>query len=119
MWRVVDPVVAAARRRSHGGRLAGVGTGAWWAAPTDLKLAGVLVLGLAWCAHDPERAVRQRLRELSWDLSSAHDWTAESRRPSHTSLAAIRAEPSPTARCVDPAAAARWTATGDSQDSAA
>jgi len=111
--RVVAPAIAAARREH--GQLAGVGTEQWWAASDGVKLAGVLVLGMAWCVHDPESAVRQRLRAMCGDLSEAHDWAAASRRPSHTSLAAIRAEPGPMARRVDPAAAARWATTGDSR----
>ena len=110
--RVVAPAIAATRREH--GQLAGVGTEQWWAASDDVKLAGVLILGMAWCVHDPESAVRQRLRAMCGDLSEAHDWAAASRRPSHTSLAAIRAELGPMARRVDPAAAARWAATGDS-----
>ena len=115
--RVVAPAIAAARREH--GRLAGVATAEWWAASDDVKLAGVLVLGMAWCVHDPERAVRQRLREMSYNLSEAHDWVAASRRPSHATLETIRTEPGPMARPFDPVAARRWVETGSSQDGAA
>jgi len=91
--RVVAPAVAAARREN--GRLAGVGTEQWWAASDDVKLAGILVLGIAWCVHDPERAVRRRIREMSVDLSGGHDWAAASRRPSHAELTKRRAAPGP------------------------
>ena len=115
--RVVAPAIAAARREH--GRLAGVATAEWWAASDDVKLAGVLVLGMAWCVHDPERAVRQRLREMSYNLSEAHDWVAASRRPSHATLETIRTEPGPVAGSFDAVAAARWVATGDSREGAA
>ena len=118
VFRLVNPAVEAARR-AHGGRLAGVGSRAWWNASDDAKIAGLLVLSEAWCVYDPERAVRQRLREMSWALSAGHDWAAESRRPSRSTLTRRRAEPGPMARPVDGAAAARWAATGDSQDGAA
>jgi len=91
--RVVASAIATARQEN--GRLAGVATAEWWATSDDVKLAGILVLGMAWCVHDPERAVRQRLREMSGDLSDGHDWTAASRRPSHAELTKRRAEPGP------------------------
>ena len=116
--RLVASAIAAGRR-AHGGRLVGVGEPAWWDAADEVKLAGVLVLAEAWVIHDPEQAVRRRLREMSYDLSAATDWTAASRRPSHASLETIRAEPGPVAGSFDAAAAARWVATGDSQDGAA
>jgi len=116
--RLVAPAIVAGRR-AHGGRLVGVGEPAWWDAADEVKLAGVLVLALAWCLHDPERAVRQRLRELSYDLSAATDWAAASRRPSHTTLETIRTEPGPVARPFDPVAARRWVETGSSRDGAA
>ncbi len=115
--RVVAPAIAAARREH--GRLAGVATAEWWAAPDDVKLAGVLVLGMAWCVHDPERAVRQRLRQMSYDLSGGLDWAAASRRPSHTTLETIRTEPGPVAGSFDPVAARRWVETGSSEGGAA
>jgi len=111
--RVVAPAIAAARQEH--GRLAGVATAQWWAASDDVKLAGVLILGMGWLVHDPERAVRQRLREMSGDMSAGHDWAAESRRPSRGTLAARRAEPGRMLRTVDPEAAARWARTGSSR----
>ena len=110
--RVVAPAIAAARREH--GRLAGVATEQWWAASDDVKLAGVLILGMAWCVHDPESAVRQRLRAMSGDMSGGLDWAAASRRPSPDTLRSRRAQPGPMLRNVDPVAAARWAATGDS-----
>ena len=115
--RVVAPAIAAARREH--GRLAGVATAEWWAASDDVKLAGVLVLGMAWCVHDPERAVRQRLRAMSGDLSGGLDWAAASRRPSPDTLRSRRAQIGPMARQVDREAAQRWARTGRSEDGAA
>jgi len=78
----------------------------------------VLVLALAWCLHDPERAVRQRLREMSYDLAAGHDWAAASRRPTAVTLRSRRAQLGPMARAVDPVAARRWALTGDGRDGA-
>lgn len=100
-------------------RIPGVGTPSWWAADDAAKVAGLLVLVEAWVVRDPEQAVRQRLREMSYDLSAALDWSAESRRPSPGTLAARRAEVGPMARTVDPVAVRRWAETGSSEGGAA
>lgn len=92
----------------------GVGTDAWWTAPADTQLAAVLILGEAWLIHDPVRTVRERLRQMSWDLSGA--CCGKLGGPSHAILAERRAQPGSTARAFDPAAAARWVATGHSGD---
>jgi len=110
--RVVAPAIAAARREH--GQLAGVATEQWWAASDDVKLAGILVLGMAWCLHDPDRVVRERLREMSWDMSAGLDWAAASRRPTPDTLRSRRERPGPMLRTVDPVAAARWARTGSS-----
>ena len=115
--RVTAPAIAAARREH--GRLLGTGTPEWWSADDGAKVAGVLVLGMAWLVHDPESAVRQRLRQMSYDLAGGLDWAAESRRPSRGTLAARRAEPGPMARPFDPVAARRWVETGSSREGAA
>ena len=114
--RVVAPAIAAARQEH--GRLAGVATTEWWAASDDVKLAGVLVLGMARLVHDPESAVRQRLRQMSWDMSAGLDWAAASRRPSPDTLRSRRERPGPMLRRVDPEAAARWARTGSSRERA-
>ncbi|MDQ3275930.1 MAG: hypothetical protein M3Q39_13115, partial [Actinomycetota bacterium] len=88
--RLVDRFVDASRR--HGSTLPAIGTRSWWEAPDFVRLASLLVLGEAWLAHDPERAVRERFKALTCDLSAGHDWTAASRRPSWATLAARRAE---------------------------
>lgn len=113
VWRLLEPLLDAAARK-NAGHVPGVATPEWWQADDRTKLAGVLILGLAWLVHDPDRAVRQRLREMSWDLSAAHDWSAASRRPSHAHLVSRRAELGPMARSFDAAAARRWVATGGS-----
>jgi len=118
VFRLVNPAVEAARR-AHGGRLAGVGTRQWWDASDDAKVAGLLVLSEAWCVYDPERVVRQRLREMSWDLSAGLNWAAASRRPTPDALRSRRERPGPMLRRVDPAAAARWAATGSSLEAPA
>ncbi len=115
--RLVHPRMLVARELC--GRVPGTGTSAWWAAPDDAKIAGLLVLAEAWVIHDPERAVRQRLREMSYDLSQATDWTSAAQRPSHVELERRRAEPGPRWQSFDPQAAARWVATGSSEGSVA
>ena len=114
--RLVTPVLAAVRRRH--GLIPGVGTPRWWGAPDDGKLAGLLVLAEAWCFYDPERVLRQRLREMSWDLSAGLDWAAASRRPTPDTLRSRRERPGPMLRRVDPEAAARWARTGSSRERA-
>lgn len=102
--RLVHPQVRAARAVA-GGTVPGVGSPAWWAAPDGVRRAALLILGEAWLIHDPDRAVRRRLRELSWDLAAGHDWAAASRRPSHRALGARRAEPAGASRWVEGGAA--------------
>jgi len=114
VYRLVDMVVTAVRADHR--TVPGVDTSAWWNAPAVAKIAGVLVLGEAWCLHDPERAVRQRLQEMSYDLSAGHDWAAASRRPTLATLDDRRAVPGPGVRSFDAAAAARWVATGSSAE---
>lgn len=116
-YRLVDLVVTAVRQRHR--KVPGVGTPAWWRAPDEAKVAALLVLSEAWLIHDPDRAAVERLKAMSVDLSAAHDWTAASRRPSNAELTRRRGEPGPLARTVDPAAAARWAATGTSAEGAA
>ncbi len=70
VWRLLEPLLDAAARK-NAGRVPGVATPEWWQADDRTKLAGVLILGLAWLVHDPGRAVRERLREMSRDLSIA------------------------------------------------
>jgi len=115
--RLLAPIFSAARHER--GRIVGVGEAEWWRASDAVKRGGLATLALAWMVHDPEQAVRERIKAMAVDLSQAHDWSAESRRPSHTTLAAIRDEPGPMARTVDPVAARRWVATGTSVGGAA
>ena len=116
--RLVDIVVTAVIHQHRG--IPGVGSPAWWAAPDGVRRAALLILGEAWLLHDPERAVRQRIREMSWDLAASADWAAVARRHvSHGDLERRRARPGPMARPVDFEAAARWAATGRGDRSAA
>jgi len=109
--RLVDQFVRAVEDRH--GPIPSLSAAGWWTAPPIARLATVLVLGEAWIVHDPDRAAAERLRQLSWDLSAAYDWTAASRRPSHAELERRRAEPGPLARLkFDAEAARRWVETG-------
>lgn len=87
VYAVVDPIVRAARRH---GALPRLGSEQWDDAPVLARVAVLLVLAEGHVVCDPERAVRQRLREMSYDVSAAHDWSAASRRPSHAALARRR-----------------------------
>lgn len=116
--RLIGQVVAIARAE-HGqalGPLPGVRHPDWWTAPTSVRLAAILVLGEAYLIADPERVAVQILRDMAYDLSAAYDWATASRRPSRTALAARRAEPGPLAQKFDPELAARWVATGGTDD---
>jgi hypothetical protein len=89
VYAVADPIVRAAR--SHG-PLPALGTEQWEQAPVLARVAALLVLAEGHVVHDPERAVRQRLRAMSGDLSAGHDWRAASRRPSQAELARRRGD---------------------------
>jgi hypothetical protein len=104
------------RAREQHGPLPGIGTQRWWTAPADVQLAALLVLAEAWLVHDPDRAVRERLREMSHDLSDATDWKALARHHATPGeLEERRSQPGPLARDVDPHAAAHWAATGTTE----
>ena len=97
-----------------------LGSPAWRDAPLMAKVAGLLVLSEAWLVHDPDRRAAERLRALSGDLSSGHDWAAAGRRPSYAELQRRRGQAGPLAGLVfDPAAARRWVRTGSSEEAAA
>lgn len=120
-YRLVQPVLTSVRARH--GHVPGAGSTAWWAAPDDAKLAGLLILAEAYLVLDDalERTVAERLKAATADIAAAHDWTAASRRPSHAELVRRRTQPGPGARPVDSfdaAAAARWVATGSSAGAA-
>ena len=116
VWRVLAPIFAAARKGRN--RILGVGTVEWWEASDPEKLGGVANLALAYLIQDPLRAEAQRLKAAAVAISEAANWTDASRRPSHATLAARRAEPGPMARPFDPEAAARWARTGSSRERA-
>lgn len=108
--QMVDPA------RARHGPLPSIGSDQWWRAPADVQLASLLVLAEAWVIHDPEHALRERLRSLSTDLSGAADWSAIARgHATPDELDHRRAAPGPLARAVDPAAAAHWAATGTTE----
>jgi hypothetical protein len=115
--RVVGPLLAEARRQF--GHVAPVESTQWWDGTDATKLGGILALALAWAVNDPHRAAAEALKAASVDVSRDVGWVAASRRPTLDTLSARRAQPGPMLRRVDPAAAARWAATGDSQDGAA
>ena len=116
--RLVEEVVQLARAEC--GPIPGVRSPAWWTAPLAARIAAILILGEAYLVFDPERAVEDRLKAMSVDLSQAHDWTAAAWRPSHSGLSRRREEPGPlTGYLLDPVGAAQWVATGNDREGAA
>lgn len=99
--------------REQHGPLPGVGTPPWWAAPADVQLAALLVLAEAHLIADPQSAAATMLKDASTAISGGLDWTAAATNPSHAELARRRDAPGPAGRDVDPHAAARWAATGN------
>ena len=112
IWRIVAPLLAEARREF--GYVAPVESTQWWDGTDATKLGGILTLALAWAVNDPHRRGAEQLKQDAVDISRAVDWTAASRRPTPDTLRARRAQLGPMARAVDPVAARRWAATGDS-----
>lgn len=98
----------------HRGPFPAVQSPEWLDACWVVQAATLCVLGEAWLCSNPERALAERFREMSHDLSGALDWTAVSRRPSFAELRRRRAEPGRLWRPFDAAAAARWVQTGSS-----
>jgi len=117
IWRIVAPLLAEARREF--GYVAPVESTQWWDGTDATKLGGILVLALAWAVNDPQRRGAEQLKQDAVDISRAVDWTAASRRPTPDTLRSRRERPGPMLRTVDPAAAARWAATGNSREAPA
>lgn len=117
--RLVHQVVRLAR--AEHGPIPGVGTPDWWTAPTSARLAAILILGQAWLAHDPQRAIDDRFKALSGDISAKWSaaWSAACHGPSHAELVRRRAGPGPVYAPFDPVAATRWVETGSSAETAA
>lgn len=113
-WGPAGPVITRDQAES---RFPAVGSAEWWAAPDQLKASALVVLAESYLVADPDRQVRQRMRQVSHGISEGMDWAAAAHRLAyapHSVLAARRAEPGPLARVVDPAAMARWVQTGRS-----
>ena len=110
--RVVGPLLAEARRQF--GHVAPVESTQWWDGTDATKLGGVLALALAWASNDPHQAAAEALKAASVDVSTGENWTAVSGRPTLDTLRSRRAQLGPMARAIDPVAARRWAATGDS-----
>jgi len=117
IWRIVAPLLAEARREF--GYVAPVESTQWWDGTDTTKLGGILVLALGWVICDPHRRGAEQLKQDAVDISLDVDWGAASRRPSPDTLRSRRAQPGPMLRRVDPAAAARWAATGSSLEAPA
>ena len=113
IWRIVAPLLAEARREF--GYVAPVESTQWWDGTDATKLGGVLVLALAWATCDPHRRGAAQLKQDAADISRDVDWAAVSGRlTTPDTLRSRRAQLGPMARAVDPVAARRWAATGDS-----
>lgn len=112
---------AVQRARSSHGAVPAIGSAAWWAAPGDVRAAAVLVCGEAWLLYrTPEQLAADQLKAAAVALSTGLDWSAAGHAAmfhNATVLARRRAEPGPMAgRTPDPAATARWVATGSSEE---
>ena len=111
--RVVGPLLAEARRQF--GHVAPVESTQRWDGTDATKLGGILALALAWASNDPHQAAAEALKAASVDVSTGENWTAVSGRlTTPDTLRSRRAQLGPMARAVDPVAARRWAATGDS-----
>lgn len=106
--------------RSSHGAVPAIGAADWWAAPDDVRAATVLVAGEAWLLHrTPAQLAADDHKAAAVALSTGLDWSAAGRAAvfhNATVLARRRAEPGPLARAVDHDSAARWAATGSSEE---
>lgn len=99
-----------------------VGSPRWWAAPAPVRIASLLGLSAAYLVADPDQQVRERMRQVSHAISEGMSWSDAAHSLAyepHRVLVERRGEPGPLARQVDPAALARWVATGNSKEDTA
>lgn len=102
-------------RRALPPSLPDVGSPEWWAAPSRTRIASLLVLAEAQLVADPDRQMRERLRQVSQAISSGMDWSETARHMSYAELERRRAEPGPNARQVDRGSLVRWVESGSSE----
>lgn len=102
-----------------GGSVPAVGSPQWWDADPLARIAGLLVLAERYLIDDPHLIDAQMIKDASVAISSSKDWSAAGSLPSHAELARRRAEPGPVYAPFDVLAAARWVATGSSEEVAA
>lgn len=103
------------------GSVPAAGSPQWWSAEPMARLAGLLVLGERYLLEDPHAIAAQMIKDASVAVSSSGRWSAAAALPSHHELVRRRAEPGPLAGLApfDRVLAARWVATGSSQETAA
>lgn len=116
VFRLTYPILHSTREKC--GHVPVPGSPAWWRSADDVKVAGLLTLSGDHLIYDPDQLAAEKIKQMAIDLSRGHDWTAASRRPSHATLIARRAESGPM-RAFDAAAARRWVDTGTSEGGAA
>lgn len=87
---LVDQFIGAAE--DVHGHIPGVGTPAWWIAPTSARLAGLLVLAEAYVLRSPDQIASDILKAASVAISTGCDWSAAARRPSYVELQRRRGE---------------------------
>lgn len=100
------------------------GSRQWAALPADdpQRWAAVLLAAECWRrywtpdmralrADAAERALRARLRQMSWDLAAGLDWRRQARAPSYAELQRRRAQPpdTVTVACAEPGCPATYT----------
>jgi hypothetical protein len=125
---VVEKVVSLATA-AHG-PIPSLRDAAWWTAPIDVKVASLLMLSEAYLVNNPETAAVEMLREMAYDIAGAlpardNGWQmtwrdVANRHVTDSEVKRRRAEPGLLGGLVvDPAAEARWVATGTSEEHAA
>lgn len=90
------------------------GSPEWWRASDAEKAARLGILAEAFVIQDPHKIALDIVKQTSLDVWEGTDWTALSRRASHSTLVQRRERPGPMLRTFDAEAAARWVEFGTS-----
>lgn len=101
---VTGPIVARARSLIGGPLLPDLKSRSWLDAAPEVKLAGIVICGVAWLVEDPRQAERRALREAAYDVhgGDVQMWADLAAREPRTAILARRAEPVTPVRCTGP-----------------
>lgn len=80
-------------RRALPPSLPNVDSPEWWASPAKTRIAALLVLAESYVLADPDRQVREQLRQVSQAISEGADWSAAAGCTSHAELMRRRYPP--------------------------